>query len=60
MNKEFLALIVAVALPIFGIVSIQPQPGWTEFEQFKREHGKSYADAAEEEYRRSIFHMNLA
>ena len=35
MNKEFLALIVAVALAIFGIVSIQPQPGWTEFEQFK-------------------------
>ena len=60
MNKELLTLIVVVALAILGIVNIQPQPGWTEFEQFKWEHGKSYADAAEEEYRRSIFHMNLA
>ena len=47
MNKEFLTLIAAIVLAIFGIVSIQPQhPDLTEFEQFKWEHGKSYANDA--------------
>ena len=59
--KEFIFFIVAILFAIFGIVSMEPeQTGLGEFEQFKVKYGKSYANVAVEDYRRSIFLMNLA
>lgn len=61
MSKQILAFAAVVAAAFFIISNIQtPHSFDSDFESFKITHSKSYANEAEEAYRKSIFLMNLA
>lgn len=61
MSNKILAFAAIATLAAVLIFSVQPSnPAMTEFEQFKATHQRNYKSLSEEEYRKSIFLVNLA
>ena len=61
MSAKILIFAALVAVATVLIFSAQPtNPSISEFENFKLAHGKVYSNVAEEDYRKSVFMMNLA
>ena len=61
MSSKFLAFTALITVATLLVSNMSPATGVdVQFEEFKTTHGKTYSNAAEESYRKSVFLMNLA